>query len=375
MNKNSRGTATLCPYRPNGRSLPTRCRRGIFEASLNRFSLVFLLAIFFLTACSPYRTTPTIVPWQTLEKAAAQTIEAGMVSLPGDNSPATAAPTSGPTSTASPTPFQPLPPDSASTEAPAATEPVPTPSPTVTFTPLPSPTTVPAPWKLVVGFSVENRPLELYRFGSGPDHRLIIAGIHGGYEVNTIRLAQRLIAYLEEHPEVIPEDVSVFIMPAMNPDGEARHHGVRGRANANGVDLNRNFPVNWQADYPRRGCWNYGPISPGPAPLSEPEASTVAGLLQALQPTVMISYHSAALGIFPGGTPPSEHSVQFAKAIAAVAPYPYPPVDTGCLYTGMLADYADNLGIAALDVELTNHSDVDFDINLRVLKVLLEFEK
>lgn len=341
------------------------------------WKLALVVLPWLLAACTQHRLTPTVVPWQTLEAAAQQTIEAGMVNLPGNNIPA---PLNNPASqaealivpaaaTASPTPFQPLPADPQVQQT-GEVQPI----PNASSTPLPSLTPIPTPWKLVIGFSVENRPLELYRFGSGPDHRLIIAGIHGGYEANTITLVRRLIAYLEEHPEAIPEGVSLFILPAMNPDGEARQHGVEGRANANGVDLNRNFPVNWQADYPRAGCWNYGPITPGPAPLSEPEASVVAGLLNVLRPTAMISYHSAALGIFPGGTPPSENSKRLAQAVAAVAPYPYPPIDTGCLYTGMLADYADSLGAAALDVELTNHRDVDFEINLRVMQVLLTYQ-
>ena len=62
-----------------------------------------------------------------------------------------------------------------------------------------------------------------------------------------------------------------------------------------------------------------------------------------------------------------------AEAIAEVSGYTYPPIDTGCVYSGKLADYAVALGIAAVDMELTNHRDTDFDTNLRVLEVLLNW--
>ena len=38
-----------------------------------------------------------------------------------------------------------------------------------------------------------DHPLEVYRFGTGPDVRVMIAGIHGGYEWNTVALADALI--------------------------------------------------------------------------------------------------------------------------------------------------------------------------------------
>jgi hypothetical protein len=86
---------------------------------------------------------------------------------------------------------------------------------------------------------------------------------------------------------------------------------------------------------------------------------------------VMISYHSAALGIFPGGEPWDPESIELAQALHKVTYYPYPPIDTGCYYTGTLADYAVSLGIAAVDMELRNHRDTDFALNLKAVKVLL----
>ena len=88
----------------------------------------------------------------------------------------------------------------------------------------------------------------------------------------------------------------------------------------------------------------------------------------------MISYHSAALGVFPGGVPWEGASKRLASTLAFVTKYPYPPTDTGCVYTGTLADWAVENGVgAAVDMELTNHKDTDFDKNLKALNVLLSF--
>ena len=90
-----------------------------------------------------------------------------------------------------------------STPTPSKTSPLPTttptqlpPTPTATI-PLPTaspspipPTATPAtPQPQIIGYSVAGRPLEVYQFGNGPIEKMIVAGIHGGYEYNTIILA------------------------------------------------------------------------------------------------------------------------------------------------------------------------------------------
>jgi len=223
----------------------------------------------------------------------------------------------------------------------------------------------------VIGFSVSGRPIEVYTFGQGEKQRMIVAGIHGGYEWNTIALADQLITHIASHPEIIPSDVTLYIIRNLNPDGDARDHGIEGRVNDHGVDLNRNFPENWKKEWNRDGCWDYGPSSGGPAPASEPETRVMMSFLNSHKVKVLISYHSAALGIFPGGDPWDKDSVQFAKALHRVTTYPFPPIDTGCQFSGTLADYAVTLGATAVDMELTDHRNTDFNMNLKVLSVLL----
>jgi protein MpaA len=231
----------------------------------------------------------------------------------------------------------------------------------------------PAP--TVIGYSLAGRPIEVYQFGNGEREYLIVAGIHGGYEWNTIALANEMIEYLNKNPGAIPSDATLYIIRNMNPDGEARAHDVEGRVNNNGVDLNRNFPSeNWVADWDRDGCWIYRPTTGGLYGGSEPETRAVMSFVQSHEITALISYHSAALGVFPGGVPWTAESKQLAKALAKATGYPYPPVDTGCVYTGTLADWAVENGVgAAVDMELRNHRDTDFNENLKALNVFLSF--
>lgn len=249
----------------------------------------------------------------------------------------------------------------------------PSPFPSLTYEPwTPTPEAVAGP--IVIGYSVNGLPLEVWRFGRGPRQRMIVAGIHGGYEWNTVALADELIAFLQASLELVPDDKALFILRNLNPDGEARVHGPDGRANAHGVDLNRNFPVNWQKDWPRSGCWQLRPITAGEAPASEPETRALMAFIRANPIEALISYHSAGLGIFPAGSPPDPLSVSLAEALAAVSGYPYPPKDTGCIYTGLMVNWVAAQGAAAVDLELSNHYDTDFQINLAVLSVFLSWE-
>ncbi len=222
-----------------------------------------------------------------------------------------------------------------------------------------------------IGKSVQGEDLWMYRFGNGATEKLIVAGIHGGYEYNTTDLAHELIIFINENPEIIPEDITLYILPSLNPDGLIRSLGYAGRANANNVDLNRNWDFNWKSTWDPNGCWAYLPIYGGDNPFSEPETAALRDFIHSHNLSAILSYHSAALGVFPGGAPDTNLSVALAKAVAKVVPYPYPPIQTGCEITGQFVDYAASYGIPALDIELMNHKDSDFEINLEVLKVFL----
>ena len=203
---------------------------------------------------------------------------------------------------------------------------------------------------------------------------MIIAGIHGGDEGNTIALADQLIAHLRNNPQAVPPGYTLYILRSLNPDGEALGTVPEGRFNANGVDLNRNFEVGWKAEWKSNGC-SSTPGTAGPGPGSEPETQALKEFLVSRHVQALISYHSAYLGVLPSGNPAHQESTRFAQAIHDISDYPYPPVHTGCEYTGTLVDWAASSGVsAAVDVELNSDVDTEFETNLGVLAVLLSFE-
>lgn len=247
-------------------------------------------------------------------------------------------------------------------------------SPTVVPTPTPAATLWPDGQEAVIGYSVIGRPIKVYRFGQGADHRLLVGGIHGGYEWNTVALMEEFIRRLKENPAVVPEQVSLFILPVLNIDGYLDYKGLTyGRANANGVDLNRNFDAFWSPDWDRTHCWNYLSISAGDAPFSEPETQAFRDFLSwpGVDIRALINYHSSGAILYAGGRPPTENSVALATFLAQVSGFRYPPEGDQCEYTGQLIDWAAQQGIAAVDLELPDHHGLDFDRQWKVLQAFL----
>ncbi len=78
---------------------------------------------------------------------------------------------------------------------------------------------------MVIGYSVSGRPLEVYTFGNGEKQRMIVAGIHGGYEWNTIALADELITHINDNPEYHPKRCD----PLHSPQPEPRRRRPRPR--------------------------------------------------------------------------------------------------------------------------------------------------
>lgn len=137
------------------------------------------------------------------------------------------------------------------------------------------------------GHSARGIPLEVYLPPSGASpRRLVFAGIHGHEPDTTAVLSAALRS-------IVGDALTCAVVLAANPDGLLR--GIRG--NANGVELNRNWPSStWQPDpVPHRwleadvqDVW----LSPGPEPGSEPEVRHLIELIDDLGIDDVVSVHS-----------------------------------------------------------------------------------
>lgn len=131
------------------------------------------------------------------------------------------------------------------------------------------------PTRVLIGHSVEGRPIVAWVYGRAPARRriLVVGCIHGN---ECAGLA--IIAALRR--QQVPDGVQLWLVPEMNPDGTAADT----RQNAHGVDLNRNFPYRWR---PIGDPTYYS----GPRPDSEPETQAAIRLVRRIRPAVTIWYH------------------------------------------------------------------------------------
>lgn len=112
---------------------------------------------------------------------------------------------------------------------------------------------------------------------------LMIGGVHGD-EPEGVRLAEDLLAWLKDCEETQSHKIRPWILiPCLNPDGYSLHQ----RTNANGVDLNRNFPSrDWSAEAKAPRYY------PGPKPSSEVEVQSLVQLIADEKPQIIIHFHS-----------------------------------------------------------------------------------
>jgi protein MpaA len=213
---------------------------------------------------------------------------------------------------------------------------------------------------VIYGYSVEGTPLHLWLPTDTRVEVLIFAGIHGE-EPDTTVLLSRAFRSLGERSR------SCAVILCANPDGV--RHGTRG--NANGVDLNRNFPAsNWQADSVTHK-WDFDSpssveLSPGSNPLSEPEATALARVVDDLEPECVVSIHSP-LGLIddPESTELGETLAERSGMQRTVLPNENTP--------GSFGSWTRDRGVPTITYELPNLSIWDMlPVHLPLLRSLLE---
>ena len=237
----------------------------------------------------------------------------------------------------------------------------------------------------VVGTSVEGRSIETVSYGNGSTQLLFVGGIHGGYEWNSSVLAYAAMDYFAAHPETIPQNVTVTIIPAMSPDGTYKVVGKEGRFdaldvppspdqspgrfNAHGVDLNRNFDCKWQPN----GTWKNNTVSAGTAPFSEPEAAALRDLIFKIRPAAVVLWHSKANAVYASqcenGILPK--TLDIMNAYAKGSGYPAVKEFTAYPTTGAAEDWLAAIGIPAISVELSTHETVEWEKNLGGMTALI----
>ncbi|CAL63063.1 Putative carboxypeptidase [Herminiimonas arsenicoxydans] len=170
---------------------------------------------------------------------------------------------------------------------------------------------------------------------------LLMGGIHG----DELTSSSIVFRWLEWMPTPAAQHFEWSVVPVVNPDGLLAPRARR--MNANGVDLNRNFPTpGWQQDAPR--YWAARTKSdprrfPGHAPLSEPESRWVHDEMLRFRPDVIISVH-APFGVldFDG---PAQPPRRFGRLL----------LNRVGVYPGSLGNYSGvHKNVPVITIELPN---------------------
>ncbi len=113
------------------------------------------------------------------------------------------------------------------------------------------------------------RPIEVARFGKGPQYVLIMGSIAGN-DPDSVALMDSICQLSRQFPP--PQPITLLLLRTPNPDGFAEHV----HTNAHGVELNRNFPSRNFTSAPNRLT--------GPYPASEAETKYLLRILREFQP-------------------------------------------------------------------------------------------
>lgn len=229
-----------------------------------------------------------------------------------------------------------------------------------------------------IGTSVNGNDISAHHFGNGENEVLFVGGIHGGYSYNTSLLAFELIDHLEANEDVVPESVTVTIIPVLNPDGlevttgstdrfsstdvaTAQSTKIAGRFNGNEVDINRNFDCKWQAE----GTWQSRKVSAGSQPFSEPEAQAIRNYVNESAPDAVVVWYSAAGGVYASScdngilTETSALTNTYASASGYQA---YESFDYYAI-TGDMVNWLAKEEIPAISVLLSDHKNTEWNKN------------
>lgn len=182
-----------------------------------------------------------------------------------------------------------------------------------------------------IGKSVLGKPITCFKIGNGKNEVFYNAAIHANEVITT----SVLLKFLEEYARAYAEDgiidgemasalynnTTLYVIPMVNPDGVDLVTGSikngdisyenaekmannypnipfpRGwKANINGVDLNVQFPAEWEMGRDNkfeRGYDKPGPREyPGEAPLTQPEALALYNFTREHDFRLVIAYHT-----------------------------------------------------------------------------------
>ncbi len=161
-----------------------------------------------------------------------------------------------------------------------------------------------------IGQTVFKRDILLIKLGRGEKKIFVNAGTHSRENANTPIVMQSLFELTNAYNQnlsiekldvkTLLSEYTFYIIPLLNPDGYEiclSNWNSQMKTNANGVNLNRNFPTKYWGN-PERIKVTSGNLFPGSFPASEPETRAVMSLASEHSFLFCIDIHSRGRGIY-----------------------------------------------------------------------------
>ncbi len=206
-----------------------------------------------------------------------------------------------------------------------------------------------------IGESVMGKPIPAIQVGNGK----VKVHYNAAFHANEWMTSLLMMVFLEEYTSAIGTDgymldqratelfnqISLFIVPMVNPDGvDLVHFGAgashpyyeslfqwnqgstdysQWKSNIHGVDLNDQYPAHWEQEKLRRSPEGPGPRDyPGTAPLTEPEAVALAAFTQHHNFGLVMAFHTQGREIYWNYRDyEPEQAYGIAKQLAKVSGY------------------------------------------------------
>lgn len=169
-----------------------------------------------------------------------------------------------------------------------------------------------------IGESLQGNPIWAIKISDNANDReigeprVLFNGMHHSREIMTPEVTTDIVSFLTKNYSTDSKVKSwvdnneIWVLPMFNVDGNLKvwagssmwRKNVRG---GYGVDINRNYPTNWNACNGSSG-WRNSQTYRGSAAASEPETNVMMDFVSRIKPVFNISYHAySELVIYPYG--------------------------------------------------------------------------
>ena len=201
--------------------------------------------------------------------------------------------------------------------------------------------------KIVYGQSVQGRDLVCWRIGpeNTENSVLLVFALHGFEDEFAMdgallrRIAEDTVRFYAAEPDRL-NGFTLYVVPCANPDGlaEGTTNKGFGRCNADGYDINRDFPVNFQKNQTANGK------KTGPNPFTTPEAAALRDLVYSVKPAYALDVHGYIETVYYGR--------EETRGMARVFAEPFGFKTRAWSSGGMLCAWLDTVANGALLLEL-----------------------